>query len=221
LNAGQVGAFRAAEYIAACRCDAVTEEAEEADRRCALSALAALQERCSRSARLDWRKERQIFQQRMSRKCAFIRQEGQIAEALQEAVEQLDALKQDGLACGSAPALAEALRNIQLLTAQLLYLETTLKQVQDGVGSRGSALVLAAGGKRVHPALSEQWCAIPEDTAFRNRLLTATLHENGAVEMQWEEARPVPHTDGWFENVWRDFRNHEIYGENHGRQHDL
>ncbi|MBO7741211.1 MAG: FAD-binding protein, partial [Victivallales bacterium] len=216
LNAGQVGAFRAAEYIAAAGQSAPTPEELAAEEKAAELALDALAQRMKRPIDSDWREERKIFQQRMSGKCAFIRREDSIVQALEECRVQLQRLKSGGLQCPERTGLYEALRNQHLLTAQLLYLETTLHQLRSGVGSRGSALVLGDNGVPVHPALSEEWKAVPEDTAFRSRILTARLNEEGAAEMNWEDVRPVPECDGWFENIWRDYRTGAIYGGNYG-----
>ena len=94
----------------------------------------------------------------------------------------------------------------------MLYLEATLKQVLDGAGSRGSSLVIAKQGEPVHPRLSPEWRIERENAAFRSRILSAQLNDDGKAELDWEPCRELPVTDGWFENVWRDCREKRIYG---------
>lgn len=210
LNAGQVGAFRAAEYIAAMRqCGSVNLESAAWIANAQLEKLRGQQQR---PARTNWREERRRFQLRMSKSAAFIREKNALRDALSETRAQLSELHSDGLGGLSAHDLAETLRNRQLLVAQVLYLEATLKQVLDGVGSRGSSLVIAEQGEPVHPRLSPEWRIERENTAFRSRILTARLNGDGNAELNWEPCRELPVTDGWFENVWRDCREKRIYG---------
>ncbi len=210
LNAGQVGAFRAAEYIAAMRqCGSVNLESAAWIANAQLEKLRGQQQR---PARTNWREERRRFQLRMSKSAAFIREKNALRDALSETRAQLSELHSDGLGGLSAHDLAETLRNRQLLVAQVLYLEATLKQVLDGVGSRGSSLVIAEQGEPVHPRLSPEWQIERENTAFRSRILTARLNGDGNAELDWEPCRELPVTDGWFENVWRDCREKRIYG---------
>lgn len=210
LNAGQVGAFRAAEYIAAMRqCGSVNLENAAWIANAQLEKLRGQQQF---PARTDWREERRKFQLRMSGSAAFIREKSALQNALAETRAQLEELRADGLGGLSARDLAETLRNRQLLTAQVLYLEATLKQVLDGAGSRGSSLVIAKQGEPVHPRLSPEWRIERENAAFRSRILSAQLNDDGKAELDWEPCRELPVTDGWFENVWRDCREKRIYG---------
>ena len=210
LNAGQVGAFRAAEFIAA-RYSQDTLPQEDAER-IAERELLRLKAGWSRTASLDWKEERRKFQLRMSEAGAFVRQEGRLRKALAETRDQLKRLQADGLGGRRSADAAEALRNQQLLTAQILYLEAILKQLTDGVGSRGGAIVLSANGEKLHPLLSEEWKAVPENKSFRNRTLACTLKADGSAEFLWETCREIPLTDGWFETVWSDYRSKRIYG---------
>lgn len=211
LNAGQVGAFRAAEFIAAMRQyePVCIEDAAWL----ANSQLEVFRKRMLVPAKLNWREERRKFQTRMSESAAFVREGRMLAKALAETREQLALLNADGLGGLDSRALAETLRNGQLLTAQVLYLETMRKQVGDGVGSRGSSIVIAERGEYIHPSLPPYWQIEKEDASFRGKVLTARLNAAGEAEMAWEPCRGLPVTDGWFENVWRACREKKIYGE--------
>lgn len=209
LNAGQVGAIRSAEFIAA-KYTLDTMPQDEA-KSVAEKILHRIRSAWSKSAALSWKEERKQFQLRMSEAGAFIREENRLRQALAETRAHLERLKVDGLGGGRTLDAAEALRNQQLLIAQIVYLEAMLKQLTDGVGSRGGAMVLASDGEKIHPSLPEEWKYAPENEIFRNKTLTCSLREETKVDFTWEECRSIPKTDGWFETVWSDFRNQKIY----------
>lgn len=203
LNAGQCGAFRAAEYIANKRQDWSIDiaEAEKIAAEAETKIISRISEKCSR----DFQYERDIFQCRMSVSAAFVRDEKMLEDALADAKEQFDNMKKMPLDQFSA---VELMRNEQLLLAQTIYLEAILFQTRAGVGSRGSSLVLAAEGKKVHDKLD--WGMIYENTAFRSMVLSSVFAD-GKTENTWEKCRPVPQGDDWFENIWHDYRNGAIY----------
>lgn len=206
LNAGQVGAFRASEYIAAnCQESTISDaEFEQA----AQAVLSIVQEQMRRPAKLDWREERARMQERMSRDGAFLRDASAIERALAEAKAQLKEAREDGLAQKLTRDVAELLRNRSLLLAQVVYLEATLEMIHAGVGSRGGAIVLSENGRPVHPKLPFR--IVDENVSFRAKAQECVL-ENGELKVEWVPCRPVPETDGWFETVWKACREKTIY----------
>lgn len=204
LNAGQCGAFRAAEYIANIRKDWSIDLAEA--EQIAAQTEQSLTEKMESAPAFDWRTERKIFQHRMSTSAAFVREQGVLEQALTDAEAQLERLSSDGLQGNTA----EILRNQQLLRAQILYLKAIIHQTAAGVGSRGSSLVLSDDGKAIHPKLD--WKIQPEDEAFRK---VCQVFEND--DFVWEDCRPVPDPDGWFETLWKDYREGGIYGKGTGK----
>ena len=203
LNAGQCGAFRAAEYIAnknrIWKID--IDEAEKIAAVCEQEIASRLTSEICR----DYQTERKIFQERMSCYAAFVRDEKMLEKALAEAKNQLADLKK--LPLGESCAV-ELLRNEQLLAAQIVYLETILYHTRSGVGSRGSSIVLAPDGVKIHEKIN--WRMVRENTSFRNAILTSELRD-GKVDLKWEKCRPIPQSDDWFENVWHNYRDGVIY----------
>ncbi|HUT91514.1 MAG TPA: FAD-binding protein [Thermoguttaceae bacterium] len=211
LNSGQVGSFRAAEFIAnRYRDEDLPQEAVTAEATRAASELLAWIDKCSR-AESPWQAEREELQERMTRAGAHIRSAVELGKAVREAWEQYERIESSGCRASDAGDLAEALRNRHLAFAHAVYLEAVLFAVESGVGSRGSAIVLDAGGTKVHDGLDDQWRIVPEDPQFREKVLETLASREGKAQSRWVDRRPVPESDLWFETAWARFRSGEVY----------
>lgn len=210
LNSGQVGSFRAAEFIANRynRCE-LSEEAVTAS--AASEAAGVLQwiEKCGQ-AESSWQSEREEFQARMSRAGAHIRSKDELDNAIGEAWRQYRRIEQSGCGYSNSEGLAEALRNRHLCFAHAVYLEALSFALGSGVGSRGSAMVIDPNGARVHDKLSDDWRIAVEDTSFREKVLQTAV-SGDKVNSSWVQRRPMPETDVWFETAWARFRSGEVY----------
>ena len=210
LNAGQAGAFRAAEYIAAkYQQNTIDEERFPA---IVQVSMELLKKACLLDNKCQWQHERAEFQSRMSRAGAFIRRTETVVDALDGAYRQLAVLQQDGLKDLAPQDLAESLRNRQLLTAQIYYLEAILMQI-DRIGSRGGALVLAADGVPINDKLPDSWRIKPEVPEYRNYIMYSCIGAMGYPEIGFERCRDIPEGDGWFETIWKEYRTGELYDQ--------
>jgi len=127
-----------------------------------------------------------------------------VETAIAEAEEQYVRLENCGLG-GLTPAdAAETLRNRQLCFAHICYLKCIREQIRV-IGSRGGSIVLFPDGASILPCLGEKWKMMPEDKSFRSRIMTFETHGLEA-KIGWEDCRPVPVPDGWFETVWKEYR---------------
>jgi len=209
LNAGQVGGFRAADYIAA-RYRAFT--VKPAALRAAIDAATAeLAPLLRVKLATDWRAEREALQARMNRAAAHIRSWGELGLAASAAWAQWRRLAQAGCA-GSPEETREALRNRQLCFAHAAYIEAVRFAVASGVGSRGSCIVLDPGGTRAHARLDPaQWSIAPENQAFREQVLETIATPDGKTTSRWVPRRPLPVSDTWFETAWAAFRKGAIF----------
>jgi succinate dehydrogenase/fumarate reductase flavoprotein subunit len=211
LNSGQVGSLRAAEFIAARRAGkSLDRRAARAEAGRVLAAMAAWLGRAA-AAPTGWREERAELQARMSASGAHIRPAAGLCAARDAAWAQWRRLRGTGCRVSGAAEHAEALRTRSLAFAHAVYLDAIAFAVESGMGSRGSAMVQAAGGQPIHPRLPATWAFQPEDPAFRDRVLETLPAADGAVTHRWVPRRPMPETDLWFETAWAAFREGRIY----------
>ncbi len=211
LNAGQVGAARAAERIAHCYTGLPDAET--------FAVLAA--------PHLEWAETfakrllshvsdtssvhalRRQYGQCMSRYAAQLR----TAAGLDEAAQALTAWQArffDQTRLGSARELPDAFRNYDLLLTQRAMVAAMRDYLARGGRSRGGCLVGDPAGAA--PA------GLPEP-CFRHSLddgaLAAQVQElrlrNNQPTIRWRPVRPIPTRTHWFEQVWAAYRSGEVY----------
>ncbi len=192
LNAGQAGAFRAAKFIAGV-CQSDTLDRAKAEEQAA-SEIKRLEKIISGTR--DARSDLQDIRQRMSRCAGFQRRITEVETALEEAKTLLEAIEKEGF-CNSSGVLA--LTTAQLAFSSVMYLSAIRYQILAGVGSRGSAAVFGYDN-----------APVSENETFRSQILTSSF-ENGEIVNEFEMCRPLPTPDGWFENVWADYREGKIF----------
>ena len=203
LNAGQVGAWRAAERIARGYMNASAGDGAADFARAAEARFAEL---LARPAVRDWRTDRLRMEARMDRAGGFIRRRDELRAAIAEAEAELPALLADGLGGLNARECAEALRTRQLAFAHLVYLRAIEDQI-DRAGSRGGSIVLDSAGEPIAPCLGDEWRMAPEKPEARNEVAVCRAEPSGKVIVRHEPCRSVPSEVGWFERVWAEYEN--------------
>lgn len=211
LNAGQVAAFRAAEFIGNryTGWSINNDEAFSAFEK-ALQTLIEWREK-GKNSDTTWRNELLEVQERMSHFGAHIRNLDGVKEAVTQAWQQVLRLSTNGCTMTSNTEIRNSFRVRHLAFAQAVYLEAIKFSMESGVGSRGSSIVLDPQGNQVHPLLDSDWKIAPEDASFREQVLETEVDGSGKVQNRWIKCRPIPTTDAWFETTWARFRNGEIY----------
>jgi hypothetical protein len=108
--------------------------------------------------------------------------------------------------------LPAAFRNLDLCLTHALYLEAIHEYLNRGGKSRGSYLVLDKAGVKPGAEMGEEWrfALNPRPSFVDQKILEVSLGRGGQVVKEWVDIRPIPHEDGWFENVWEDFREGRI-----------
>ena len=196
LNAGQAGAFRAAEKIARSKenfveCNNVT-----------------LSAKFDKAYSLNILDEINLMQTRMSLHGAFVRRAENIDKAIAETIAQLNKVTNSGLANASVTETILTVRTEQLLYAQLAFLSAIKFQIASKTGSRGGAIIADNSmGVKIHEKLS--FNVIKEDESFKKQVLT-TCFDGKEFYHQWEDCRQVPNPDGWFEKVWKEYQEQSL-----------
>jgi len=216
LNAGQVGGIRAALYITRRYRDPppppdrFLERAAGQVRAC-LGFARDVAGRPSAGSSITPDQALAEIQARMSEVASHVRERGRVNRARPEAWALVSRLEAE-LAVADRGELNRAFRAADLALAHAVILEAVAEYLERGGASRGSALVLDPAGERPGPELGDEWrftIASPDDFVNRN-ILEVRLTGPGEVEKRWEEPRPVPEDEGWFETVWRDYVNDRV-----------
>jgi len=211
LNSGQVAGFRIAEFIAN-RYNKWTVPEEEAFKKIikVVESAAKWINSCGESS-LEWGKELKYLKERMTKAGAHIRSMGEIESAVATAWMQNKTVTENGLKVKGKKQLKFAFRTRQLCFAHAVYLDAIHFDIQSGVGSRGSSIILDPNGEKVHKQLDEGWRIIPEDTKFRSQVLETYFDDDGETRHRWIPCRPIPENESWFETTWAHYRNGDIY----------
>ena len=218
LNAGQVGAIRAARYI-------VHNYGEEPLALGDFGPLVSDQVRgkvdfCKHVVDNSRKRDESGLpkavlaevQDRMSRYAAFIREPKAVDAAVKDAWSLLRSLEEK--LCVTAPkSLPMAFRVADLCLTHVVYLEAIVAYLAAGGGSRGGVMVLDADGVSCGSGLGDAWRfrrATPESDVDR-QILEVSFEASGKVNGEWVDVRPIPESDGWFERVWADYRAGDVF----------
>ncbi len=212
LNSGQCGSLRAAQYIAAryveeppaAEAFAAAVAGQVADRAGMVGKLLATGG--TRAALEAYRNE---LQERMTAHGAHIRAQESVSCALAEARTQLARWEAIGVA---DPAdLPYALKNRDAIITQIAYLAAMEAHLQRGAVSRGSYMVVRPDGQLPCAGLGDEFRFILGDDPLKEELCEVTYHPaDAAVTTTWVPSRPIPADDGWYENIWADYREDRI-----------
>ncbi len=215
LNAGQVGGYRAAQFIAA----RYGEEPPSVDKFLAMirhslekkiELLAGFVER-THPGSTSVNEVRNEIQERMTTYAAHIRSLEGIRKALHEAYTLRDQLK-DRLVISSRQELLSAVELVELTTTHLVYLEAIREYLERGGGSRGSYIVLELepNGRCPSEKLGREWCYKPFDDTLMDRICEIWFDENMKIVTEWIKVHPIPTEEDWFEKVWQEYREDHI-----------
>lgn len=222
LNAGQVGAMRAAEYIANvyARESFAAAELDEAALVGVAEAVEGLKARLARSAAATVTPADAMAEigRRMTRYGAHLRSSSGSAAALAEALAQYAAIRDGGLRIDSPAQLPDALVAEQQCLTHIAMLKSIRGMFDRRAGSRGSHCILAADGVEVHPRLIDPATAQPyrfrkENESLREMILTTRYNPAAAELFDLSEMspRPIPAREIAFEPAWTEFREGRIY----------
>lgn len=190
LNSTQTGAVRCAEYIKAKRNFPGKKHTDTED----LESIISLGSRFlkDKDSNITAYKINSDLQRRMSEKAGAIRSLDLLKEALKEACEDYGVLLEKSKGnTGDLPAFFTARNN---LITQICYISAMIYYIERGGTSRGSCLVTDNTG----------------DKSFHDKQLVTAFNDFNTANY-WEELRPIPDYDIWFENIWRDYREGNLF----------
>jgi succinate dehydrogenase/fumarate reductase flavoprotein subunit len=213
LNSGQVGGYRAAEYISAkCKCEPldvktflekanakITKIADECNT--LTSKIEPSSDFCDKA--LD------EIQMRMTVSGSHIREINSVTKALKEAYELKDKIEKEKK-IKSKSELIKVYQNESLCLTHIAYLECIKAYLEKGGGSRGSYLVMDPKGENIYEKLDSYWKFKPENPGLRDKILTIVYKDSKFVT-DWIPVNKIPEDNYWYENVWRDYREKKIF----------
>ncbi|NLF19498.1 MAG: FAD-binding protein [Lentisphaerae bacterium] len=216
LNSGQVGALRAAQYIARVYAEPPPSAGE------LLSAVSG--QIADQLAEYDgWLRHsgglalgplRRSIQERMSRAGAQVRSLPVVEAALREARDLCRQIAADGIHCTTPRDLPRATQDKWLALTSVAFLEALRAYIERGGGSRGASMVLDPAGSL---SVATRHGAIlphrPECLAHRGEILEVSLVEGSLCDVATVPVpvRPLPVDASWFETTWAAFCRGEIY----------
>lgn len=202
LNAGQVGSLRAAQYIARHWAEGTCTDAQfDAAAGEALAGAVRLGSAVQGEADTAGALLLEIRRQ-MSRAAGAIRQPALWQRAILRDCELLNNLEKQARV-PDAGGLPDVFRLRDALIAQLAYLCAMRDFSAQGGGSRGSAIYLVPGGPA--PRGLPEFGFVPDSGAL-DAFVQETAYKDGVCTSCFRPVRPLPQGGGFFENVWRSYR---------------
>lgn len=92
-----------------------------------------------------------------------------------------------------------------MLLSQKVYLSAMLDYAESGAGSRGSALYTDSSGKKTDERFPDLYQCRPDQGAH-NGIIQEIIYKDGRCVPNWRPVRPLPETDYFFENQWKLYR---------------
>jgi hypothetical protein len=220
LNAGQVGALRAAQRIAHVYHGQPDETSRfQSSATESLDRIAPLLEKSKHMDNSTPSAEdvRTSIQQRMSQSAGMVRSRDQLARALNKANDQWQQLLRNPPRPTRTHAFVELLETQELALTQRAFMNAILALLDKGSGSRGSHLVASPEGALPHPDLSDAWRFLPENQDLRDEILTIGFdHRSDTFTTKSVPPRRADSTDNWFEQIWADYRQGRIFNSKPG-----
>lgn len=210
LNAGQVGAARAARFIA------LRRTGEPVDSKVFAEISKAQMEETIEIAEKVFRDSTNVnelindIRKKMSEVAAAIRDIGKIEEYINSVKEMLDNFTEI-VQIKDRYELKNVFILYDALISQYVYLCAMKDYINNGGKSRGSALYYSPDGKLIDN-LHEMFRFSLDDNKRGNIVQVVELGKTGNCSFHWRPVRPIPDEDSFFENVWRSFReNGNVY----------
>ncbi len=211
LNSGQVGSTRAAQFITARYQDSPQKThvfLQTTERQIKEKIVLGQQFLGNARNKTNVMNIRREIGERMTRRGAHIRSLESVCEGAEEAKKQLSELtKQTQLS--SPEELGHAFQNYDLLITQFVYLSAIKDYIEKGGRSRGSYLIKDPKGTLPVNNISDEF-RFALDEGSLNQKIQKVYYRDGICEFKWDNVKPIPRENSWFENVWNDYMQDNI-----------
>lgn len=218
LNSGQVGATRAASYIAQTRRFEPVDEGTFASAASPVAhqAVSLLQAAGARAATGGDGTDALLTRIRrlMSDNAGLVRSRGSVERARGEIAALLASYDSTVAAnLGSRRSVSRLFLIRDILTSQFVYLSAMTNYVDSGGLSRGSVLYTDPEGTlpivdaEVAAELPELFRLRTDDGALDDMIQMTRWDGVSAPEFDWRRRRPIPELAAAFENTWRAYRD--------------
>ena len=207
LNSGQVGSYRAAQYITKKYKLPPMELATflsdvNASINTTLNLATSWMSLASSAGNKKYLSE---IRKRMSESGGIIRDYGKVGKSTSQAELMVNQLP-SGIGAGSVPELAEAFQLMDNCITHFVYLRAISFYLENGGRSRGSYIVTNLAKteteKKSVLSLNPDLCRYDRDV--ENKILEVGF-KDGIVSIKLQEVREIPEQDLWFENVWKEY----------------
>ena len=207
LNAGQVGSARAAMFIASRYKDNPMSETDFINLAATKIApkLNLAKMFLENKAGLRPQQIRDALTVRMSAFAAHIRHAKDVRKVKDEAIAQLEEIVNQ-TALSDPEDMVAAFENVDLLIAQQVYTAAMENYIASGGGSRGSYIIPEEQGLYDIPGSSR---FTPDDGKLSGKIQEVCFTPDGC-NFKWDDVRPIPENEDWFENVWREYRDDKV-----------
>lgn len=138
----------------------------------------------------------------MSRSAAHIRSLSELSDFYADTLEELKNFWENLRLCG-CQELPHALRNRDILITRAAVL-SAMCLMHEKAKSIGAGMLCSADGAAL-PGAPDGYRMQPGEGDFSG-LHTSVSMEKDGVSACLTPVRPIPQTDDWFENVWREYR---------------
>ena len=203
LNAGQAGSMRAAQYIAR---HGTGDPLPEEDFMGAAADTLAYHAHLADAMLSDQDTVTAMMRRvtaRMTECGGALRNPEAIRDALAQTAADFAAFA-DTVRIPSPAGLRQAYRLRDILIAQQMYLTAMLDYAAHGGKSRGSAMYTAVAGN-CPAGLDDTFRFDLDDGSLDASVQILSFTKDGCIPA-WRDVRPLPEGGGFFENVWREYR---------------
>lgn len=220
LNSGQVGGIRVAQYISN-----VYKEFSDAKAKgkAALNALKGVGEfidktsRNSSDSKFTAPQLKKDIQERMSCSAGFMRSELEVKEAAAEATKLWEQVQNNGI---NAPPdeIHSAFEVYHLTLTSRCFLESISDYIDNSGGSRGSFMIIDPQGNKGAECKKGRLFQYREENLALRKKIQNVSYNKSQLSISYEEVRPLPEDESWYETTWNDWKNKAIFRRRSGTQ---